>query len=218
MIFRNNCELQIFQFWQNVQGTRCHKGRAVFQTTSSWQSSRVGVQSSVWWRELPHKVLCLDLQKKNFRLFSTRTVFGTTEDKINRQGQDLYIININFYSFDFYLVTDYAWWNQFDNATWHVWLLGVTLEISDQLQWDNDSGALAYHWDAWNCNDNGKRLGQRRSLPLPSCIVFSPGGLGGHSLLLFVFCCFYHSCQYLHILFQDGAVGRVLTWEPAENK
>ena len=43
------------------------------------------------------------------RLFSTRTVFGTTEDKINRQGQDLYIININFYSFDFYLVTDYAW-------------------------------------------------------------------------------------------------------------
>ena len=47
--------------------------------------------------------------KKNDRLFSTRTVFGTTEDKINRQGQDLYIININFYSFDFYLVTDYAW-------------------------------------------------------------------------------------------------------------
>ena len=30
------------------------------------------------------------------RLFSTRTVFGTTEDKNSRQGQD-------------FLVTDYAW-------------------------------------------------------------------------------------------------------------
>ena len=47
--------------------------------------------------------------KKNDRLFSTRTVFGTTEDKNSRQGKDLYIININFYPFDFYLVTDYAW-------------------------------------------------------------------------------------------------------------
>ena len=43
------------------------------------------------------------------RLFSTRTAFGTTEDKNSRQGQDLYIININFLSFDFYLVTDFAW-------------------------------------------------------------------------------------------------------------
>ena len=102
VIFRNNCELQIFQFWQNVQGTRCHKGRAVFQTTSSWQSSRIGVQSSVWWRELPHKVLFLDLRNSFYRLFSTRTVFGTKEDKNSRQGQELYITKRNFHSFDFY--------------------------------------------------------------------------------------------------------------------
>ena len=80
------------------------------------------------------------------------------------------------FSFFWFLLSHWlcnAWWNQFDNATWHAWLLGVTLKISDQLQWDNDSGALAYHWDAWNCNDNGKRMGHRRSLPLPSGIVFS---------------------------------------------
>ena len=35
------------------------------------------------------------------RLFSTRTVFGTTEDKNSRQGHDLYIINRNFHSSDF---------------------------------------------------------------------------------------------------------------------
>ena len=84
------------------------------------------------------------------------------------------------------------------------------MKISDQLQRDNDSGALAYHWDAWNCNDNGKRLGQQRSLPLPSCIVF-PQEVKGVTLS----CCLYFVVFIIlanaYILFQDGAVGRVLT-------
>ena len=42
-------------------------------------------------------------------------------------------------------------------------------------------------------------------------LFFPPGGLGGYPLLLFVFTLFFIILVNGYILFQDGAVGRVLT-------